>query len=665
MTIVNLAFSKPFQITSAIEFKPDTPVSISLVTLSATLPNPSGSVQLSKVSGVQVSITLAKPSSEVQLSRVHVIDMAPERATKEGDTRATKDGVVRSVKGTTEGISLPKPLVTCYVQYDNNVWRGVEKASDAVFDETTGLDTPGIETHWKGTASLNIAEQVRWDETLQNEAATTITTEHTIPLDSLHQTRFDECDKVETNLFASFDQMIPKDSPKASSWDESKSIDGEIGSSSDQCLTVDTTKKTSWDISTPSNVYWFSSCDVSRPLGNTLSVPFDESMRVPGAFWWRPTITPQEPPPDIRTADIVFGDELFEFTPHIVFGIKIPKNKIISKRFYYMLHSFYLRRLSDNQEIQISKIDATLSQSDYTWGFDFTVIGTDSYNKLKEYAPMELELMVNGWKWKILLTDIKKSHRFGGNTYSGTGIGLAGYLSDLYIDKRNRTETSDMTVQQLAISETNGTLFNLDWQASNWLVAGNTFAYQDKTPIEAISDIVSSAGAFILPDRELKKLTVKPKYPSAPWLFNSLVPDLSMSPSPIISREMTYQKRPDYDSVWISGTTPSGIMASVVRTGYAGSKQPNAPITHQLITDPDGARAMGIRYLGDNLSRHNHRIVLPLTNDVPLIEEGILLQVNDTIPWRGIVTGTAINLSLTDRAVTVRQTIEVDQPEVN
>lgn len=221
-----------------------------------------------------------------------------------------------------------------------------------------------------------------------------------------------------------------------------------------------------------------------------------------------------------------------------------------------------------------------------------------------------------------------------------------------------------MTVQQLAISETNGTLFSLDWQAANWLVPGNTYAYQDKAVIDAIADIASVAGAFILPSREALSLTIKPKYPVAPWLFSSYTPDLSMSPSPIITREHSFKKQSNWNSVWVAGTTPAGIMASVVRTGTAGDSQPNAPITHQLITNPDGARARGIRYLGDNLDRHEHKFVLPLTDDVPLIEEGILLQVNDSSPWRGLVTGTSVSVSLSDRAVTVRQSISVEQYEV-
>lgn len=221
-----------------------------------------------------------------------------------------------------------------------------------------------------------------------------------------------------------------------------------------------------------------------------------------------------------------------------------------------------------------------------------------------------------------------------------------------------------MTIQQLAISETNGTLFSLDWQAANWLVPGNTYAYQDKAVIDAIADIASAAGAFIIPSREALSLTIKPKYPVAPWLLNTLTPDLSMSPYPIITREHSFKKQSNWNSVWVSGTTPTGILASVVRTGTAGDRQPNAPITHQLITHPDSARAKGIRYLGDNLNIHDHKLVLPLTNDVPLIEEGILLQVNDSTPWRGLVTGTGISVNLSDRAVTVRQTISVEQYEV-
>ena len=630
----NINFSKPFSKSALIAFAYDTPTSISLVRLQATLPKPSVSVQLSRVSSVTVSAALSKPSVSVQLSRVSSV---------------------------TVSAALSKPSVSCFIQYDNNVWRGVQNTASLVFDETAPLKEKSISTEWKGTSVLNKMNRVEWRDSDSIENKTSIFTNQALPLSSSVTSVFTGSEQLNNSKRDSFDGMIPVYSTKALLWDESNPVNAAIGSSSDQGIPINLSKSSKWDNSKPLSDYWITSCDVSVPLKRNFEIIFDETERMPGAFWTRPDDPETQEPPDIRSTDIVFGDRLFEYTTSIVFGIKTPSNKIISKKVYYMLHSFYLRRVSDNTPIQISRINGNISQSDYTWGFDFNVIGTDSFNKLVEYSPMELELMVNGWKWRMLVTDIRKSHKFGSNTYSATGVGLSGYLSDLYSDKRNRTETSEMTVQQLAISETNGTLFTLDWQAGNWLVPGNTYSYQDRTPIEAISDIVSSAGAFILPDRELLKLTVKPKFPVAPWLFNTLVPDLSMSPEPIISRDRSFRKMPDWNSVWISGTTPSGIMASVTRTGSAGDRQPNAPITHQIITNPDGARAKGIRFLGDNLDRYEHRLVLPLTNDVPLIQEGILIQVNDTTPWRGLVTGTGISVSLSDRAVTVRQTIEIEE----
>ena len=277
---------------------------------------------------------------------------------------------------------------------------------------------------------------------------------------------------------------------------------------------------------------------------------------------------------------------------------------------------------------------------------------------------MELELTINDWKWKILLTDIRKTERFSSNSYSATGLGLAGYLSDLWTDRKNRTETSDMTVQQLANYEVFGTDWSLDWQADNWLVPANTYGYQDKTIIDSIANISQSAGAFILPSRELLTLTVKPKYSIAPWLFNAMTPDLVMAPDSILSREYSFRKQQDWNSVWVSGTTDLAVQAFVKITGTAGDRNPNSPFTHSLITSPVACRAKGIRLIGDSLSRHEHTFVLPLTTDVPLIEEGILLQVDDDTPWRGLVVGTSISANLSEREVKVRQTINIEQYKI-
>ena len=371
--MANIEFRKPFQYTGDISFQYDLPISISLVTISATLRKPLVSIQLSRVHEVSIAVNIPKPLVSIQLSRVHAVTIEA---------------------------TLRKPLVTFYSIYDNNVWRGVQSILDSSFDETIPLQTQKIGSSWDTTTILDTKNSVQWKDSKPETATIGISLEQALDIDLLLQSTHNQSVPINNDVFSSFDVMLKCDENNKSKWNQGKINNNSVLSSTDQCIAVDTNYKQTWKDSKPINKYWDSSCDVSIPLNKDYSVPYDTAKRRPGAPWYRPIITPVEPP-DIRTADIIFGDVLFEYTTQIIFGKKTILNKILSKRLYYMLHNFYLRRVADNAEIQISRIDATCSMSDYTWGFSFNVLGKDSYNKLIEYGPMELELQVNRLEMEV------------------------------------------------------------------------------------------------------------------------------------------------------------------------------------------------------------------------------------------------------------------------
>lgn len=367
MPITNdIAFTKPFSLTTDIVFAPDVPAQNA--TLEVVLPKPTIAIQLSNVSSVVLTHTLQKPTIAIQLSRV---------------------------LGVSASITLSKPIVSCFVHYDNNVWRGVESVVDSSFSESNRVIPSEIEASYSGTSQLRHSNESLWKNAQSLLQSINIDIEQAIKLYSNKQGKYSEAKSQKSSIDSSFVQMTKINKGNDVVWSEAERISGDINSSSDQCLNINTTTKSAWRESQSANVFWDGSCSTSTPLNKSFDVLYDEAKKMPGAFWSRNIVIPPDPITDIRTTNIAFGDVLFLITSNIAFGIKTPHNKIINKRLYYMLNSFYLRRVSDSAEIQISSMNATLSQSEYTWGFDFTVIGTNSYNKLVEYEPMELELMVN------------------------------------------------------------------------------------------------------------------------------------------------------------------------------------------------------------------------------------------------------------------------------
>ncbi len=238
-----------------------------------------------------------------------------------------------------------------------------------------------------------------------------------------------------------------------------------------------------------------------------------------------------------------------------------------------------------------------------------------------------------------------------------SGRGIAAELGAPYAAAVSRTNAIDRNAQQLMddalMINGVGIGWTLDWNLTDWLVPAGVFAHTG-SHIEAVNRIAEAAGGYVQAHRTSKVLAINPRYPVAPWAWNTVTPDYSL-PAAFTTREsVEWVENPDYNALWISGEG-SGILASVTRQGTAGGLA--APmIVDALNTHSDAARQRGTAILGAAGRQQRLTLETPIMTGVGIYPVGSFVQFADGANSRlGIVRSLAVNVGKT-----VRQTIEVE-----
>lgn len=569
-------------------------------------------------------------------------------------------------------VTLSKPTPTIVLDYDTNVWRGLTNSAASRFGHSTRLEQKCVSL-FRGTQKLRSHTIMGMEEMGGVDCIVQDNFSNTSQIYTRTEIPITPCDSLSSDVRDDSSELIrmPINIIGKESFAETDKLSIEVQENWNELFRNHREFSLEW------GRFFQQRVDSTRRLSSTFLLKHSIASKTPvvGVYkfseatlldaypWvWGSTTPPPPPEPDPRNLSFEcpwhYNDPDLNFAQFFC----IRKKYIIARRFYYMLHEINLKRVSDNQAIEISRVTATADEDSYAWRFDFTVVGRTSYDYLKAYEPMELELTINDYTWTFFLVDIKASNKFGSNSYSATGVGYPAYLSDAYSDRTSYKEATAKTVEQLANYEIAGTDWTLTWDTANWLVPMNTWSYQDKSPIENLAEIAKATGSIIIPDRELKVLTMKKKFPAAPWNFSSEIADIVLPVAPIISQDYTLKKGANYNAVYATGTTSDGIIGYVKKSGTAGDIMPSSPLTHPLITHVDGARAYGEKFIYESLDHYEYSMTLPLiATDVTLMETGSLLKVNETTPWKGLITGVQVSVSLGDRAVSVRQNISIDR----
>ncbi|MFB2661981.1 hypothetical protein [Shewanella mangrovisoli] len=343
--------------------------------------------------------------------------------------------------------------------------------------------------------------------------------------------------------------------------------------------------------------------------------------------------------------------------PNIDF--KIPIEPQI-RRYYLMQPTLTCVRVSDNLPIVVSNV--SISQSRGQWAravsleFSSRIDAERAHNEL-------LLITINGYEFYAIAEQPSASKVFGTATYNSTGRSRVAELAAPY---------------KLPLSHTNATarsfagllgdlLQNTGWTVElngipDFTIPAGAFSVGNKTPIEAVAEAVGQLGCMILTDDAANKLTIVPRWPTAPWAMAAAVPDLALHDAVITSYSDSVSRNPLCNVVWLRGEQ-QGIDAKVKRAGSAGNI-PTADIIAQLIVDNQAARVAGTNALAETGDKLSVNLSMPVMADLPPATPGMLVGVtiNGEV-FKGVCDSWSIRATVSERGdIDIEQSVTLVCP---
>lgn len=377
---------------------------------------------------------------------------------------------------------------------------------------------------------------------------------------------------------------------------------------------------------------------------------YQDAMRPPAGI--HTTIQPPIQPPKEWTADLLFAKP-YSGSAALIFGwvgnpggstIIIPVRSV-----YIMINEISLHRVSNGLYLPPVSFSLSIDRGSWTWGFNasFPLTALADLEPNVAGDPVELEAEINGNPYRVLVESITRERSFGSGSISVGGRGKSAWLDSPYAPVLNFGNTQERTAQQLMQDALmiNGVSigWDIDWRITDWAVPAGVWSHQGAY-ISALKTIAGAAGAYLQPHPTQQIIRVMPAYPTAPWEWDSLTPEIEL-PSAVTTREgIEWIEKTRYNAVYVSGQS-AGVLGHVKRTGTAGDVM--APmIVDPLITHADAARQRGLSILGDAGRIANVSLRVPVLPETGVIEPGAFIRyVDGGTARRGLVRSTAIDVA--------------------
>lgn len=371
-------------------------------------------------------------------------------------------------------------------------------------------------------------------------------------------------------------------------------------------------------------------------------------------------------PPAGGAVDLLFEDA-FQYSTDILFtkgrDPNQPKPAVIVpvRRTYIVINDVHLKRVEGNVELPTYSLALKIDMESWTWGFDASLPAhlLSDLQPGGPGTPVEIEAVINGTAYRLLVENIARSRTFGKSSLSVSGRGRSAVLADPFSPILQFNNATERTAQQLMNDAltTNGVSlgWDLDWMLEDWLVPAGTWNHSG-TYMSAVNAIANAAGGFIQPDPSAQILRVRPRYAKAPWEWGTSAIDVELPASVVTVEGVRWVDYADYNAVFVSGTTSGGVLGHIKRGGTAGDKA--APmVTDSLITDVIAARQRGIEVLSRTGRVASYSLSLPVLAETGVIEPGTMVRYVDAgNPVTGVVKG----VSVQSTHPSVRQTIELE-----
>lgn len=329
-----------------------------------------------------------------------------------------------------------------------------------------------------------------------------------------------------------------------------------------------------------------------------------------------------------------------------------------------VLHTLKVTRLPDLADIPAVSVSLQFDIDSWAWGATLQLAGEGAMALLEPVngEPRKVRIELDGIYITCLIEQWGERRQFGETAYTASGRSPLALFAAPFAPLRSRLETGQRTAAQLIDYELDNTGWSAAYHpdlaqlmATDWLIPGGVWSYQNSAPIDAIDRIAKAIGARAYADRNADIVHIAARYPASPWAWAAATPDKELPLSLVVSMATQLTPQPDYNQVYVSGLA-QGVVVSAIRQGTAGDK-PAPMLTDSLITYANAGRERARNVLANTGRQARVTLELPLNDSTGLFEPGQLVEITGETPWRGLVTGISISAELG----AISQTVEIER----
>lgn len=320
-------------------------------------------------------------------------------------------------------------------------------------------------------------------------------------------------------------------------------------------------------------------------------------------------------------------------------------DRIPEQETYTVNSTATVTRVSDGAVIEVLSITAGISAGEFAWRARLALADSDSLERVRPTGGgvVEVDIEINGWHLLALVESWSRETTFGQQTWVAQCRGVSAELDAPYFAPRDHLSTQNATAAQLAAEELAGTGWAIAWPANlDWPIDAGDWAYQQMTPIRAVNRLASAVGAHVLPASDGRTLNVLSRLPHKPADWGLQTPAAIIPQSPVVRIGHTYEPRPAYDAIQITGGT-QGVTVDATKQGAAGHT-PAPEIVDELVTESGMAQERARVELYSSGPRSVDRRQLPVMPPVGVRLPGELVRNDDTAgSWIGLVESVQVS----------------------
>lgn len=569
-----------------------------------------------------------------------------------GDTGGGTGGGDSTITGT---ITFPAMAVSGLVSYDNKNPRrvsttaatGWQQAAPTPKDTESGWGNTarrldGLDVAWAKAAVARLETDTAWGLSGKVEHANRSGWEAGQPVqaqcDAVHQT----ATRLLQQCLSGWQVAVPVQITVGSDWQTGRPAMAQLVVDMADALRLQALGVMPWQVAGKADRVHLVPWQVARP------VP-------PGKEAWPPPGPGEPVAPRVPSTHLVFKCPPWMGGPvNLVFGRVCGPDEpepgetiVVPVRSVYMtFNTIVLRRVAGDITLPASEFSMSVDVESWTWSWSATVQGAALHLLAPEAGePVELEVVINGVPYRLLSEDVRRTRRFGENSLSVRGRGLAAAIDAPHAPVMNFLNGIPLTAQQIALASLTlngeGIGWGIDWGLTDWLVPAGAWSHQG-THISAVNAIAAAAGGYVQPHPTARTLRVLPRYPVAPWAWGAVTPDYELPSAPVVVEGIQWVKRPAYNRIYVSGQG-QGVLGKVTRAGTAGDVE--APmVVDSLITHVDAARQRGLKELGNTGNQAMVSLSLPVLSETGLIMPGSFVRYVDGLDERlGLVRSTSVD----------------------